>query len=102
MGIGPPEHSGGGVLPEVGSGVEEMLAAPVVAVVGVVGGATLVGGEGHEPALIRPVAAGHAEVSAAKSLYELEVFPDYVVEHDPLRPRALDGGGLGLVGVWMG
>src|SRR5919112_2094063 len=95
-------HPGEGVLSEVGSGVEEMLAAFVVAVVGVVRGASFVGGEGHEPALVRPVAARHAEVSAAKAVYDLEVSRYIVVEHDPLRPRALDGGGLGLVGVWMG
>src|SRR5687768_1888668 len=79
-----------------------MFAAPVLAVVGVVGGASFVGGEAHEPPFVSPVAARHAEVSAAKAVYDLEVVPDVVVEHDPLRPRALDGGGLGLVGVRMG
>src|SRR5919107_763572 len=77
-----------------------MLAAFVLAVVGVVGGATFVGGEGDEPALVCPVAARHVEVSAVQAIYDLEVLPDVVVEHDPLRPRALDGGGLGLIGLW--
>src|SRR5215204_7493615 len=78
-----------------------MLAAPALAIVGEVGGASLIGGEGDEPVLVRPVAARHAEVTAAQASDDLEVFPDVVVEHDPLRPRALDGGGLGLVGLGM-
>src|SRR5215217_8055854 len=76
-----------------------MLAAPVLAVVGVVGGAAFVGREGDDPLLVYPVAARDTEVSAAQAVNYLEVFPDVVVEHDPLRPRALDGGGLGLVGL---
>src|SRR5215208_5368342 len=78
-----------------------MLAPPVLAVVGVVRGAAFVGGKCDEPALVRPVAARHAEVSAVQAFYDLEVFPDVVVEHDPLRPRARDGGGLSLVGLRM-
>src|SRR5919112_162552 len=101
-GEGDGLHPGEVVPGEVGAGVEEVLAALVRAVVGVEGGAAFVGGEGYDPVLVSPVPTRHGEVTAVQAAYGLEVFPDAVIQHDPLCPGALHGGGLYLVGLGVG
>jgi hypothetical protein len=67
--------------------VEQVSALLLLAIIGVVRGRTVVGGEGDEPVIVGLVAAHDGQVAGVKIRYRREILTDRLVEDYPFSAR---------------